>query len=139
MIPPRREFLKTTAVTAAALFVAGEQRSEANQATSDPIRLSLIGCGGMGTNHLRLLSARKDVRVVHVCDVDQQRLDAAAKIVQDSSGTAAESTGDLRRVLDETAVDAVFIATPDHWHTPAAILALDAGKHVYVELSLIHI
>ncbi len=138
MIPPRREFLKTTAVTAAALFVAGEQRSEANQATSDPIRLSLIGCGGMGTNHLRLLSARKDVRVVHVCDVDQQRLDAAAKIVQDSSGTAAESTGDLRRVLDETAVDAVFIATPDHWHTPAAILALDAGKHVYVEKPCCH-
>ena len=138
MIPPRREFLKTTAVTAAAMIIAGEQLSEANPTTSDPIRLGLIGCGGMGTNHLKLLSARKDVRVVNVCDVDQQRPDSAAKIVQDGSGMTAESTGDLRRVLDNPAVDAVFIATPDHWHTPAAILALDAGKHVYVEKPCCH-
>ncbi len=138
MIPPRREFLKTTAVTAAAMMVAAEQRSDASPQTADPIRVGVIGCGGMGTNHLNLLSGRKDVAVVWVCDVDQQRLAAAAKIVKDGSGTEAESTGDLRTVLDDPDVDAVFIATPDHWHTPAAILSLDAGKHVYVEKPCCH-
>jgi len=137
MIPPRREFLKSSAVAAATVLTAAG-RSQANPEASDVIRIGFIGCGGMGSNHLRLLAARKDVEVIAVCDVDQQRLAAAVGIVPEGSGKAPEAVGDLRRILDNSAVDAVFIATPDHWHAPAAILALDAGKHVYVEKPCCH-
>ncbi|MCH8923311.1 MAG: Gfo/Idh/MocA family oxidoreductase, partial [Planctomycetes bacterium] len=72
------------------------------------------------------------------CDVDKNRLARAAGLVASASGKKPQATGDLRRVLDEKRIDAVYIATPDHWHAPAAILALDAGKHVYVEKPCCH-
>ena len=137
MKPPRRQFLQTSAAVAAATIIAGHE-SRAGDDSPDILRVGLIGCGGMGTNHLRLLSDRKDVQVAWVSDVDQQRLDAAAKIVLDGSGKAPDTTSDLRRILDDKTIEAVWIATPDHWHTPAAILALDAGKHVYVEKPCCH-
>jgi predicted dehydrogenase len=137
MIPPRREFLKTSAVAAAATILTSGQPLQADEKTN-LIRVGLIGPGGMGSNHLKLLSARNDVQVTWVCDVDQKRLEDAAKIVKDGSGNSPQATGDLRKVLADPTVDAVFIATPDHWHAPAAILALDAGKHVYVEKPCCH-
>ena len=137
MTSPRREFLKSSAaVTAAALTsISSVQADDAKQAI---LRIGLIGCGGMGSNHLNLLSKRQDVQITWVCDVDANRLAAAQKIVTDGSGKSPQTTGDLRQVLQDKTVDAVFIATPDHWHTPAAILALDAGKHVYVEKPCCH-
>lgn len=78
------------------------------------------------------------MQLTWVCDVDAERLAAAGKIVENGSGKPPQATGDLREILADATVDAVFIATPDHWHTPAAILALDAGKHVYVEKPCCH-
>jgi predicted dehydrogenase len=92
----------------------------------------------MGTNHLRLLAKRRDVEVACVCDVDRDRLDQAKTIVEKMSGKAPKGVTDLRRILDDREVEAVWIATPDHWHAPAAILALKAGKHVYVEKPCSH-
>lgn len=103
-----------------------------------PVNLGVIGCGGMGSGHLKQLAPRKDVKLSWVCDVDQQRLAAAAKIVTDGGGRAPKATGDMRDILDDAEVEAVLIATPDHWHTPAAVLAMDAGKHVYVEKPCCH-
>jgi predicted dehydrogenase len=102
------------------------------------IIVGLIGPGGMGTNHLKMLCNRKDVEVSFVCDPDQDRLAAAAKHVETATGKPAKAVKDMRQVLDDKNVEAVFIATPDHWHAPAAILALDAGKHVYVEKPCSH-
>lgn len=137
MTSPRREFLKSSAaVTAAALTTFSTVQAE--DAKNAILRIGLIGCGGMGSNHLNLLSKRKDVQVTWVCDVDANRLAAAEKIVSGGSGKSPQATADLRQVLQDKTVDAVFIATPDHWHTPAAILALDAGKHVYVEKPCCH-
>src|SRR5690606_3003831 len=76
--------------------------------------------------------------IAYVCDVDQRRLAQAAKDVEDISGNAPQAVGDMRRILDDRQVDAVWIATPDHWHAPATILACDAGKHVYVEKPCSH-
>ncbi len=137
MKSPRRQFMQTSAAVAASTLIA-DRETRASEESGDALRVGLIGCGGMGTNHLRLLSARRDVQVTWVCDVDQQRLAAAAKIVLDGSGTSPQTIGDLRRVLEDKTIEAVWIATPDHWHTPAAILALDAGKHVYVEKPCCH-
>ena len=131
----RRTFLGTAGAGAAALAMeAGTTRAAADRR----IVLGLIGTGGMGTNHLKRLAARKDVALAYVCDVDQKRLDNAAKIVETTAGKAPKAVKDLRRLLDDRTVDAVVIATPDHWHAPAAILALDAGKHVYVEKPCCH-
>ena len=132
----RRRFLSTSAglVTAASLAAAAEL-SAANQ--NSPLNVAVIGPGGMGTAHLKLLAARKDVRLAYVCDVDANRLAAAAKVVEQNGGSP-KAVKDLRQVLDDKSVEAVWIATPDHWHSPAAILAVNAGKHVYVEKPMSH-
>ncbi|MBL8809612.1 MAG: Gfo/Idh/MocA family oxidoreductase [Planctomycetaceae bacterium] len=134
--PARRQFLQSTLAAASVSAFAGTTRAATDE--KSVMKIALIGCGGMGGNHLRLLSARKDVVVSWVCDVDQERLAAAVKTVEENSSTTPKSTNDLRKVLDDQSIEAVFIATPDHWHTPAALLALDAGKHVYVEKPCCH-
>ncbi len=138
MIPPRREFLKKSAAAAAVTVLTNGNVSRADERSSRAIRIGFIGCGGMGSNHLKLLSERNDVEVATVCDADQQRLDNAVKLVLDGSGKSPQRTGDLRSILADESIDVVFVATPDHWHAPAAILALDAGKHVYVEKPCCH-
>ncbi len=132
----RRTFLSTSAgfVTAASLAAAAKLGAAAQ---GDPLNIGIIGPGGMGTNHLRLLAARKDVRIKYVCDVDADRLAGAAKHVEQNGGSP-KAVKDLRQVLDDKSVEAVWIATPDHWHSPAAILAVNAGKHVYVEKPVSH-
>ncbi len=131
----RRTFLQGAAFSAAALALG---RSSAETQASRRVVIGVIGTGGMGSNHLRRLAARKDVQVAYVCDVDQNRLAAAAKLVETGSGATPKAVKDLRQVLDDKTIDAVWIATPDHWHAPGAILALDAGKHVYVEKPCCH-
>ncbi|HVX12792.1 MAG TPA: Gfo/Idh/MocA family oxidoreductase [Pirellulales bacterium] len=130
----RRTFLKGTGALAA--YAATAQAAHADD--EGMVTVGIIGTGGMGMNHVRQLSARKDVRVAYVCDVDANRLAEAARTVESATGTAPQAVNDLRRVLDDKQVAAVWIATPDHWHAPAAILALDAGKHVYVEKPCCH-
>src|SRR5689334_6561093 len=134
----RRQFLQQAGAGVALTAVAAAHSSARAAEAAETLVVGVIGPGGMGMNHARLLASRKDVKVAYVCDVDSTRLEAAAKEVSARSGTAPKSVGDLRQVLDDRAVDAVFIATPDHWHAPAAVLALDAGKHVYVEKPCCH-
>ncbi|MBL8814798.1 MAG: Gfo/Idh/MocA family oxidoreductase [Planctomyces sp.] len=131
----RRRFLQSTLVGAAAAYT-GKLRA-AGRSSSDQIVLGLIGPGGMGMNHVRELCKRTDVTIAAVCDVDSQRAGAAAEEVA-KSRPKPRIESDLRKVLDDPEIDAVFIATPDHWHAPASILALDAGKHVYVEKPCCH-
>ncbi len=120
---------------AAGLALAG---ASANGSAEGRIAVGLIGAGGMGSNHLRLLAARRDVEIAYVCDVDRGRLAEGISVVEKASGKAPAGVQDLRRILDDRRVEAVWITTPDHWHAPAAILALAAGKHVYVEKPCCH-
>jgi len=130
----RRTFLKGAGALAAyAVTTETAWAEEKRQVT-----VAVIGTGGMGTNHVRQLAARKDVRLAYLCDVDQNRLAAAAKTVESQTGAVPKAVSDLRQVLDDKEVEAVWIATPDHWHAPASILALDSGKHVYVEKPCCH-
>ena len=131
----RRSFLAQTGAGAVAL--AGGSAVSAASA-SERITLGVIGTGGMGGSHVRNLANRNDVEIAYVCDVDSDRVAKNAAAVQAAKKTKPVLTGDMRKVLDDPKVDAVFIATPDHWHAPAAILALDAGKHVYVEKPCCH-
>jgi predicted dehydrogenase len=131
MTTNRREFL----AGAAALAFSG---SASAVAPNDRFTVGVIGCGGMGTSHAKTLAARKDVAIAYVCDPDDKRSAAAAKAVASIAGNAPATVRDLRKVLDDKSVDAVWVATCDHWHAPAAILAVDAGKHVYVEKPCSH-
>jgi predicted dehydrogenase len=132
----RRRFLKQAGVTTLA---AAATASTAHAASAENrIRVGVIGPGGMGMNHVKNLAARDDVQIVAVCDVDKNRLATAASHVETATGKRPVATGDMRTLLDDASIDAVFVATPDHWHAPAAILALDAGKHVYVEKPCCH-
>jgi predicted dehydrogenase len=133
MSSTRRRFLKTTTLGLAGSAVALGRAHGANER----MIVALVGCGGMGNNHLRTLLTQKDVEVAYVCDPDRNRLAAAAKVVQ-ANGRAPQAVSDMRRVFGDKQVNAVYIATPDHWHAPATLLALEAGKHVYVEKPCSH-
>jgi predicted dehydrogenase len=97
------------------------------------VRVATIGLGGRGRGHIRDWQELPDVEVGGVCDVDPAQIEATHKL-----HGGLKSFTDLRAVLDDKSIDAVYIATPDHWHTPAALLALEAGKHVYVEKPCSH-
>src|ERR1700722_10369668 len=125
----RRHFIGTTA--AAGLTLAGQ--ATAAQPAADRVVLGIIGTGGRGTDLIRGFQRLPGVEIACVCDPDQGRAERAAGEVQKISNRAPRIVNDLRRVLDDNAVQAVVVATPNHWHAPAAILACTAGKHVYVE------
>lgn len=132
----RRDFLQAASVGAAAMALGGTAKSAT--AAADKIVLGFIGPGGMGMGHIRELCKRSDVAIAAVCDVDEERLTTAANYIAANSDSRPKKVSDLRKVLDDSAIHAVYIATPDHWHAPAAILALNAGKHVYVEKPCCH-
>lgn len=124
--PTRRAFLKQVGVaTAGAAALGWTSRVQAANA-NERIVLGIVGCGGQGSNLARMFARLADI--AYVCDPDPSHREKLQKSVG-----ARNAVGDLRRILDDKSVDAVVVATPDHWHAPAAILACQAGKHVYVE------
>jgi predicted dehydrogenase len=114
-----------------------------DDAPSERIRVGMIGIGIMGRGHLDKLLGNDRVRVVGVCDVVQERLDDAMLRVERRAVERGESFGcrphgDFRELLDRADVDAVLIATPDHWHAIPCVLAAQAGKDIYCEKPLTH-
>jgi predicted dehydrogenase len=136
----RRTFLQQSAAAVAATTALSHIATVATAApvsksANDKLNVALIGCGGRGTNVAGRFQAVPNVELVAVCDVDAARREAVAKNL---GVPANRALSDMRRVLDDKTIDAVIVATPDHWHSPAAILACDAGKHVYVEKPISH-
>ncbi len=130
----RREFLATAAATGAALHLTGAAEAAPVQGGNDRLSIAIIGTGGRGTGLAQAFQRQPNVDVNYVCDVDQGRADRASQAVAKvTGGRAPKVVTDLRRVFDDKTVNAVVIATPNHWHAPAALLAIAAGKHVYVE------
>jgi predicted dehydrogenase len=103
---------------------------------NDRIRVGLIGSGSMGRGDLAVFLANSDVDCPVVCDVDDRMLAEGARLVQEQRGSAPDTVKDFRRVVDRRDVDAVLVATPDHWHAIPTIFACQAGKDVYVEKPL---
>ena len=117
----RRVFLKTLAATLAA--------SRSVFGANDRVQMGVIGTGTRGNQVYQSFMRNKDVTFVTACDVQKSRVD---KFVADSK-TKMTTVGDYRRVLDNKDVDAVLLTTPDHWHSPMVIEALQAGKDIYCE------
>jgi len=136
----RREFLDALAVSAATLAVGTTARSYRQiLGSNDRLNFAVIGLNGRAYAHLSALKAnRSAARISHVCDVDGNILRKFADKVQQEMDETAATEKDFRRILEQKDVDAVTIATPDHWHAPMAIAALQAGKHVYVEKPCSH-
>ncbi len=101
---------------------------------NDRVNVGLIGCGGRGRLVAKLMREVPKVEIAAVCDV----YDPQAAAAQERAGPGCRSCGDFRKLLEQKEVDAVVIATPDHWHAIPAVLACQAGKDVYVEKPLAH-
>src|SRR3984885_2705986 len=136
----RREFLDTLAAGAAGLAISSTAKSYGQiLCANDRLNFAIIGLRWRGFAHLSALMANKDTaRVSHICDVDSRVLAKFAGTAEHELGYAPASDKDFRHILQLKDVDAITIATPDHWHTPLAIAALQAGKHVYVEKPCSH-
>ncbi len=130
----RRKFLGTAA-GAAGLAVASPARSYGQIiGANDRVNFAVIGLNSRAYAHLSSLQAnKKDAHITEVCDVDSTILSKFAGKTNDAMGAMPKTEKDFRHVLAAKDVDAITIATPDHWHAPMAILGLAAGKHVYVE------
>ena len=102
-----------------------------SRSPNDKVVMAVIGLNGRGQVHAQNFSRLPNSEIAYLCDVDSGVLGKSMKSF--TSGRVPQAIGDFRRALDDKHVDAVSIAAPDHWHAPMAILALKAGKHVYVE------
>lgn len=131
----RREFLKSAAMGVTVAAGLASQRARGANAPGERLVVGLIGCGGRGVHDAGLFQKTPGVELAYVCDVDESRRQAAAGTL---GIDAKRAVPDMRQILDDKAVDAVIVTTPDHWHSPASILACDAGKHVYVEKPISH-
>src|ERR1700722_7666552 len=136
----RREFLDALAVGAAGLAIRANAKSYGQILGSNSrLNFAVIGVNSRGYAHLSALKANeKAACITHVCDVDSNILNKFAASTLKEMGSAPTAEKDFRKILDQKDVDAISIATPDHWHTPMAIAGLQAGKHVYVEKPCSH-
>jgi predicted dehydrogenase len=134
MTPTRRDFLKTSAATGLGAAVTNRLPSFLSGGSpNERVVVAAIGLNGRGGVHAQNFGRQmKNASIAYLCDVDSTVLARAMKSSA-SDARAPKAIGDFRRALDDKDVDAVSIATPDHWHTPMAILAMKAGKHVYLE------
>ena len=133
-MPTRRTFIKKTALAGAGLGMGLPAFSQ-NQVmgANDRVNVACFGVNSRGHYLAGTFATAKDCRVMGIGDVDTRAIAKAQETVKEKSGKKPKGDQDFRRFLDDKSIDAVVIATPDHWHAPMAIMALDAGKHVYVE------
>jgi predicted dehydrogenase len=131
----RRGFLETTTFGAAALTAAPGLRRVPGP--NDRINVAVIGLGMRGNDHLDLLlqhrANKRDIEIVAICDVYQKRLKMAARKVPEAKTYSLH-----QEVLQRSDIDAVTVATPDHWHAPITLAAMESGKDVYVEKPMTH-
>src|SRR5215475_2615218 len=129
----RRNFVGSSVST-----IAFTALSNKRVAASDKVTLAVMGVHGQGAGLTRNFARLEDVNIAYLCDIDQNVFERAAKTVEELKGKRPQLIGDIRRALEDKSVDAVVIATPDHWHAPATLLACEAGKDVYVEKPCAH-
>lgn len=139
----RRQFIRQSSALSAGILAspmiisASALGREQATAPSDRIVMGTIGTGGMGKGNAQAFMGHEDVQMVAVCDVDQQHLDQARSLVNERYGNQdCEVYSDFRELLARDDIDAVVIATPDHWHGLISVAAAEAGKDMYTEKPL---
>ena len=125
----RRHFLSASA----AVLAAGTMTRGRVWGANDKVNVCVMGCGGRSGAHIDGFAGGANSEVVALVDPDEGSLNSRAKIVEKKSGKAPKLFKDIRQALEDKEIDAVSIATPNHWHTLGAVWSAQAGKHVYVE------
>ena len=135
----RRDFIKKATLSTAALSLGGglpgmRAASYANvPGANDKIRVGVIGVNSRGAALAANFAKQEGCEVVRICDVDSRAMEKCMASIDKITGRRPKGEKDVRKVVESKDVDAFIIATPDHWHAPAALLAMQAGKDVYLE------
>jgi len=140
----RRDFIKKSAGASAAIIAGGilpgYSASSYNRifGSNERIIVSVMGVNSRGNALAGNFASQSNCEVAHICDVDSRATEKCLKNLQEKQRATAKGFGDFRKSLESKDIDAVVIAMPDHWHAPASLLAMQAGKHVYVEKPCSH-
>lgn len=140
----RRDFIKKSAGASAAIVVGGVLPGFSPlsygriMGSNDRIRVSSIGVNSRGFALANNFASQSNCEIAHVCDVDNRAIEKCIKSVEERQTLKVQGIGDFRKSLESKDIDAVVIAMPDHWHAPAALVSMQAGKHVYVEKPCSH-
>ena len=140
----RRNFIKKSIGSTAAISIGGilpgiSAKSYSNIiGANNKIVVSMMGVNSRGKSLAKNFSRQENCEVAHICDVDSRAIIACTEAIKDRQTRAPKGFEDFRKSLESKDIDALVIAAPDHWHAPAALLALQAGKHVYVEKPCSH-
>ncbi|KAA0991929.1 Gfo/Idh/MocA family protein [Dyadobacter aurulentus] len=131
----RRDFVKMAGLGALGFTILPSLYGKV--AASDRVRVAHIGLGGMGNNHMKWFANLPEVEIVALCDVDELHLgETKQRLLTMQPNAKVDTYGDFRQILDRKDIDAITVATPDHWHAQIAALAFQAGKDVYGEKPL---
>ena len=140
----RRQFLKNSLLTTATVSLVPGLSSCSSprphsriRGANEDVRIAIVGMNGRGKNHLDNIQA-KGVRVVAICDVDTAVLDRISGYAKQKYNIRPQTYQDYRKLLENKDIDAVTLATPNHWHSLCGIWAAQAGKDVYVEKPISH-
>lgn len=135
----RRQFLQTSAAFGAAFTISGTKSSGRVIGANDRVRVACAGLNGRGSAHVGAYNGMDDVDIVYLVDPDTRTYAKhLSSIAEKKNGAKPETAQDIRRVLEDKSIDAVSIATPNHWHCLMTIWACQAGKDVYCEKPLSH-
>jgi predicted dehydrogenase len=139
----RRDFLRRSSKTAlglaAGVTILKDAQSVRAAPAADRVVLAMVGIRGRGDGLAAGFASRPDCRIAYLCDVDSNLFPSRAQgVAKIQGGAAPKCAQDFRKALDDKSVDAIVVATPDHWHCLAAIWGCQAGKDVYVEKPLSH-
>ena len=140
----RRNFIRNATLGTAALSVGGVLPGFSSKSygqivgANDKIVVSMMGVNSRGQALARNFAAQKNCEVAHICDVDSRAIVNCTKAIKDRQTRVPEGFSDFRKSLESKDIDVLVIAAPDHWHAPASLLAMQAGKHVYVEKPCSH-
>lgn len=138
----RRDFIKKSAIGTAGLTIGGLGMSAKSygriMGANDRLNFGIAGIHSRGKANLKAAMAAENTNISYICDVDSRVLDGVSEMVQDLGGNKPQEFVDFRKMLEQDDLDVVTIATPEHWHAPMAIMAAQAGKHVYVEKPCSH-
>jgi len=133
----RRDFIRKTSLGTAGLTIGGMGMAASSYrriiGASDRIVFAAVGVNSRGLANINAILGCTGTLVSHICDVDSRAVDKGIEEVKKLAGNSPAGIADIRTLLEDKSVDAITVATPDHWHAPMAVMAARSGKHVYLE------
>ncbi len=132
----RRDFIKSSMITGATIAMAAPYSRALG--ANDDIRIAIVGVGGQGSNHIGFFHKLEGVRIVAICDADEEHLNKQASEFEKKYEQKVRTYRDVRELLEDKSIDVITSATPNHWHSLVTIWACQAGKDVYIEKPVSH-